>query len=502
MHTLRVAAEGTQDTAAPGKPGGAGAGLARQSVGLAGVVFQSVTFMAPGGSIATSLAVAAAYAGGALPLSVLVTLVAALIVGASIGQLARHLPSAGSIYTYPAQGLHPYVGFLVGWGYALITGLVGPIVNLLIGYFVGSELNAVAGWNFRATWIIFMLLPAVLTALSGYFGVKFGTRVGVVLGGLELLIFIALSIWMFAHATASGSSVLDTFTLKYATVKGFSGASGLLGGAVYVLLAFVGFEAAAPLAEEARSPRRTVPRAVLLSCLIVGIVYLFTTLAVAAYVGPSKLASYGGLGGGSPWILFGRQLWGWGWVIVFLAVINSFFANGNSALIAATRTWFAMGRIGLLPAAFARTDRRHASPVTGIAAQTLLTIVIALPLGLGYGPATAFQLLATILSAVMIGIYIVINISVIGYYARSQRAEFNWLAHVVLPVIGTLVLLPVLAAAVGVGGSWLKFVSPLPYPVSQAGLAVGIWFAAGVIYLVYLVAKHPDRVQAMGRVFE
>jgi amino acid transporter len=466
------------------------------------VVFQSVTFMAPGGSIATSLAVAAAYAGGALPLSVLVTLVAALIVGASIGQLARHLPSAGSIYTYPAQGLHPYVGFLVGWGYALITGLVGPIVNLLIGYFVGSELNAVAGWNFRATWIIFMLLPAVLTALSGYFGVKFGTRVGVVLGGLELLIFIALSIWMFAHATASGSSVLDTFTLKYATVKGFSGASGLLGGAVYVLLAFVGFEAAAPLAEEARSPRRTVPRAVLLSCLIVGMVYLFTTLAVAAYVGPSKLASYGGLGGGSPWLLFGRQLWGWGWVIVFLAVINSFFANGNSALIAATRTWYAMGRIDLLPKAFARTDRRHASPVTGIVAQTLLTVVIALPLGLGYGPATAFQLLATILSAVMIGIYIVINISVIGYYARRQRAEFNWLAHVVLPVIGTLVLLPVLAAAVGIGGSWLKFVSPLPYPVSQAGLAVAIWFAAGVLYLVYLAAKHPDRVQAMGKVFE
>jgi amino acid transporter len=158
--------------------------------------------------------------------------------------------------------------------------------------------------------------------------------------------------------------------------------------------------------------------------------------------------------------------------------------------------------IELLPKAFARTDRRHASPVTGIVAQNLLTVVIALPLGLGYGPATAFQLLATILSAVMIGIYIVINISVIGYYARRQRAEFNWLAHVVLPVIGTLVLLPVLAAAMGIGGSWLKFVSPLPYPVSEAGLAVGIWFAAGLLYLVYLRAKHPDRVQAMGQVFE
>jgi len=493
---------GTQDTAAPGGPAAAGTGLARQSVGLAGVVFQSVTFMAPGGSIATSLAVGAAYAGGALSLSVVVTLVAALIVAASIGQLARHLPSAGSIYTYPAQGLHPYVGFLVGWGYALITGLVGPIVNLLIGYFVATELNAEAGWNFRTTWIIFMLLPAVLTALSGYFGVKFGTRVGVVLGGIEILVFVALAIWMFAHATASGSAVLDTFTLKYATVKGFTGAPGLLGGAVYVMLAFVGFEAAAPLAEEARSPRRTVPRAVLLSCLIVGLLYLFTTLAVAAYVGPSRMASYGGLGGGSPWILFGRQLWGCGWVIVFLALINSFFANGNSALIAATRTWFAMGRIRLLPPVFAQTDRRHASPVAGIAAQSLLTVVIALPLGLNYGPATAFQLLATILSAVMMGIYIVINLSVIGYYARRQRAEFNWLAHVVLPVIGSLALLPVLAAALGVGGSWLKFVSPLPYPVSEAGLAVGIWFAVGVIYLVYLAARRPNRVQAMDEVFD
>jgi hypothetical protein len=58
------------------------------------------------------------------------------------------------------------------------------------------------------------------------------------------------------------------------------------------------------------------------------------------------------------------------------------------------------------------------------------------------------------------------------------------------------------AAALGVGTSWLKFVSPLPYPVSQAGLAVGIWFAVGVIYLAYLAARHPDRVRAMGQVFD
>src|SRR6202012_5008906 len=137
-----TAAETDGSTTSPVAAGGEGRGLAKRAVGLPGVGFQSVTFMAPGASVATSLPVGAVYAGGALPLSVLLTLIAALVIATSMGQLARHLPSAGSIYTYPAQGLHPIVGFLVGWGYALITGLVGPIVNLLIRYFVATELNA------------------------------------------------------------------------------------------------------------------------------------------------------------------------------------------------------------------------------------------------------------------------------------------------------------------------------------------------------------------------
>src|ERR1700728_4376825 len=102
--------------------------LARGAIGLREVLFQSVTSMAPAGAVALSIAAGATYAGGALPLAVLLALVACLLVASSIGQLAKHLPSAGSIYTYPAQGLHPVVGYLVGWGYAMITGLIGPIV--------------------------------------------------------------------------------------------------------------------------------------------------------------------------------------------------------------------------------------------------------------------------------------------------------------------------------------------------------------------------------------
>lgn len=476
-------------------------GLARHVVGLPGVLFQSVTFMAPGAAVATSLAVGAAYAGGALPLGVLLTLVAAVLVAVSMAQLARHLPSAGSIYTYPAQGLHPTIGFLVGWGYAMITGLVGPIVNLLIGYFVGTILNEEFGWDYRACWIGFMLTAMILTALIGYRGVKLSTWFGVILGAFEMLVFIALSIWLIAHA-APGGNTLQVFTLKFATIKGYHGMSGIVAGAVFVLLAFVGFEASAPLAEEAREPRRNVPRAIILSCVIVGIFYLFTTYAAAAFVGAAHFATYGGLGGGSPWIVFARKMWGLGWVVVFLAVVNSFFANGNSALVASTRTWYAMGRIKVLPSAFERTHPRYASPVVGILVQGLATLVIALPLALNYGPVDAFEILATILSAVMICIYIVINISSFGYYFRRQRAEFNWFLHFVVPIVSSLILIPVLFSALGVGSSVFKFVSPLGYPVSVAGPVVIAWFVLGIIYLVYLVVRHPNRVSDMSEVFD
>lgn len=90
---------------------------------------------------------------GALPLAVLLALIACLLVATSIGQLAKHLPSAGSIYTYPAEAIHPAPGFLVGWGYALVEALIGPITMVLFGYLIGSITNSEFGWPFTTTWV-------------------------------------------------------------------------------------------------------------------------------------------------------------------------------------------------------------------------------------------------------------------------------------------------------------------------------------------------------------
>jgi amino acid transporter len=476
-----------------------GGSLDRGAIGLREVLFQSVTSMAPAGAVALSIAAGATYAGGALPLAVLLALIACLLVAVSIGQLAKHLPSAGSVYTYPAEAIHPVLGFLVGWGYALVEALIGPITMILFGYLVGSIAHSEFGWPFTATWVIFMIVASALLAALNYRGIRVSARAGTILGLFEILVFLALAIWLIA--TAGGNNTGNVFTLHFATITGYHGFSGIAAGSIYTILAFIGFEAAVPLAEEARNPRRTIQVAVVASCLVIGLFYVLTTYAGDVFFGPARYVSFGALGGGSPWIQLGRDVWGVGWVVVFLAILNSTFANGNASTLATTRTWFAMARIGLLPAPLARIHPRWRSPYVGVVVQFVVTNAIGLPLAVHFGPTTAFVFLATILTGIMIAIYVVFDLSCLLYYLRRRRGEFNVALHAVIPVLGIAAFIPAWLTALGIGSSFLKFVTPLSYPASEAGVAIGIWYGIGLVVLAYLCLRHPERLPQMKRVF-
>src|SRR2546429_884506 len=92
------------------------------------LLFQSITHMAPAAAVAFSIIVGVPYAVGSMPLAVVLALVACILVAISIGQLARHLPSAGGLYTYNARGPGPSAGFLVAWGFMPAEPLVAPLL--------------------------------------------------------------------------------------------------------------------------------------------------------------------------------------------------------------------------------------------------------------------------------------------------------------------------------------------------------------------------------------
>jgi len=207
------------------------------------------------------------------------------------------------------------------------------------------------------------------------------------------------------------------------------------------------------------------------------------------------------VGSSNPWQnVLARDAWGAaGFVIVFLALLNSVIANQNAANNSSTRNMYAMGRIRLLPRSFALLTRRFGSPHVGLWAQLLITIGVSLWLGLQYTPYTAFALTATIIVDVAVPLYILLNVACIAYFARFRRAEFNWMLHAVIPVLGIFAVLPAFFAGAGI--PVFSFITPLPSPLSYAGPAVGAWVLIGLIYLGYLYARHPERVRETRRIF-
>jgi len=470
------------------------AGLRRNAIGLREVTFQSITDMAPGAAIAASIPAGVAFAGGSLPLSVVFALVACLFCAVSIGQLAREMPAAGSVATYAARGLHPSIGFLVAWGYVLVGFLIPPLVLLQLGFTTAATLNAEISGYPADLWWPWALLGALIVLAAGYYGIRTSARLGTILGIFEVGVFLVLAVFFIVHAGSANTA--SVFTTKY-TPAGFHGLTGVIAGSVYTILAFGGFEGAAPLAEETKDPRRLIPRAILIATLSIGALYVFTTYAVDVAFGPAQFHNFTTGTGAASWEGMARSLYGIFWLFVFLAIVNSTIANANAGVNVSTRTAYAMGRINAFPHFLARVHPTHRSPVAAILTAFVITVAVMLGLSLGYDPVTAFIMVATALVIVIVAVYILMNAACIGFFAR-RGSGFNPLLHLIIPVLGIAVFVPAWLTAAGI--DVFSFISPLPSPYSYMGPGVAGFMIIGVIYLIYLYRRHPRRVVEVGLV--
>lgn len=474
-------------------------GLQRDAIGLPQVLFQSITHMAPAAAVAFSIIFAVTYAGGATPLAVILALVACLTVAISIGQLARHLPSAGGLYTFSARGLHPAVGFFVAWGFMLAEPLVAPLLYLIFGNVIAVFLNNHFGTPMWL-WAPFAAIAGIGVWVLVYRGVRISTQTGIILGAFEIIVFLALAITLII---AAGSN--NTLIVFSPTTGNAHGWGSVFAGMVYTVLAFIGFEASLPLAEETKDPRRTIPQAVILSCVLIGIFYLICYYAAIVYFGPNVAADpnkgFFLFNNFDPWDGLATKVWGPFAVIVLLAIVNSAFANSSAGANAASRVGFALARVGILPRALAQIHPRYKTPYMAVHVQGVLGIVVAIVLGFALGgPLLAFALLGTIATLIIVLIYILTNVSNLVFFWREHRDEMSWIWNVVVPILGTVIFVPVLLAAFGIDFAGLG-ITALTAPANAAPWIVLAWLVLGAIVFAYLTARSPGRIQETATTF-
>jgi amino acid transporter len=479
-------------------------GLERNAIGLTEVLFQSITHMAPAVATALSLGAATVFAGGSTPLAVVLALVAALFTAYSIGELARHLPSAGGLYTYVARGLGSFAGWLMAWAFLLAEPIVPAALYASFGLFAAAFITTITGYSNDLLWLPLAVLCGIVVWGLVYRGVSLSTRVGVALGIIEIAIFLLVSTLLIINA--GSRNTLSVFGTRD------QGILPALQGMVFCLLAFVGFEAAAPLAEETRDPRRTIRRAVLLSAVLIGLFYIFNMYAATVYFGPDRVAKeFLTFNNSDPWGGMADQvLPGIGSLLVTFAILNSSLANANAGANASTRVIFALGRTSVLPRFFAAVHPTHRTPVNAVHFQGILGIGLAVALGLLFrdvstgGPLTTYIWIGYSLGLLFAGMYMAVNVASIGYYLTGRRDEFNVLKHVVVPVVGVILLIP---AFLGVlGGLTIPILNidlpPLAAPYNVVPPLVAIWMIAGAVLYFVVRMRGPETIRRMGDVFE
>jgi amino acid transporter len=451
-------------------------GLARESIGVAPVLFQSITLMGPAVGLVYSMQPSLPFSGIALPLSVLLALLLVVCTASSIGQLGRLYVDAGGTYSYIARALGARAGFVVGWFNLIFQPFFAVLLLLITTNIVQSTLQTKAHVHVAPGWII-LVTAAVMFGMT-VVGVKLSTTAGVILGTVEVLIFLVLALWLIVDA--GSANTVHAFSPSHAAAHGWT---GIWKGAVFAILAFVGFEGAAVLGEESRDPKRVIPRAVVLAAVFVGLFFVFTSYgAVVGWHG--SLTNYAT--NSNPWQAMATRVWGAGWVLVFFALLNSALANANAGVNSAARVFFSMARAGLLPKAFARTNARYRTPHIAIAFNIGVGIVVALLATAEWGTLTGFAVTATAFVVLVIFTYIMANVACAIEYAR-RRSLWNPVLHLVVPVVGVVALAFPL---------YYTYVPLSPAPVRYALYFAPIWGLVGIAVMVVLSRTHPRIVEA------
>jgi amino acid transporter len=456
--------------------------LPRGEIGLLGVLMPGLAQVAPAFNLFFTAGVMAAFAGASVPLVFLISMVGLIATAASLALFSGVYPSAGSFLTYIARAMGTRTSLVVGvmtlLGYIIAFGGIYIFVGQ---YITANVLNDPHIWGI--TQIITIIYGALVVA-PVVLGLKFGVRTTVVLYLFEVVLLLVLAIAVLAKGGAEGLSGIPF------TWPSGSGTKDIFIAFSFAVLAFGGFEAAAPLAEETRNPRRNVPLAVIGTVVVSGILYVFCSYALIIAFGPSHMGALAA--DGNPFQTAAKHfiaplapLITW----IFLTSVTSSYVAANTQT---SRVIFAGARGGLWPKSLAAVSPRFRTPWAAAIAFVAPSIAIGVISTAVTDPGTAVGLLSTYGILGLVLMYLMANVALIVQWARFRRqgVHKNVWAWVVTPVIGVLVL------AIPVWGD-LRPGQPAPYSyLPWLTLAL---IAVGIGYMLVLQAIRPRTLdQAVG----
>jgi amino acid transporter len=368
-------------------------------------------FISPIIGLYTIFALALGTAGPAFWMGFAVVLGGQLLVALVLAELASVWPLAGGLYTWTQRLADARVGWAAGWAY------IWTLIVLVTAqcYAAAPFLASLLGFDAPDTTVLLALSAAILLLSTG---VNW-------LGPRALKLFVAISI----SAELLGSVVIGTILLvffrelPFSAVFGGAGGTGvaaapMLGAVALIGWSFIGFESAGDIAEEVEQPERAVPRALVLSLVIVALIVMYAALALILAV-PNLGAAMSGDAADPIAATITTHL-GQGVATPLFAMVVLAFVAGIAAVQAAvSRVIFALARDGELPAAASLSRLsgpdhlpRNALNASAVAAAAFLLVTL------------NDNAYATLLAMATVGFYISFAFPVMSVLRARLRGEW------------------------------------------------------------------------------
>ena len=272
---------------------------------------------------------------------ILLALVAMLFTSVSYGRMARVYPHGGSAFLYVGKEIHPSLGYITGWCLVL-DYVINPLICVI--WCSRAAINFVPEVPYIAWAIFFALLFTILNCNGVETSARINAGMAAALGVVIVLVLVASVRWILHLHHLTADLFLDPLYNRSSFNTG-----ALLHGTSIAVLTYIGFDGISTLTDEAKDPARSVPRAIVMTCLITGIlasveVYFAQLVWPRGAAFPDVTTAYVHVAGamGGPILL----------AIVNASLLLANMGSGMASQLGAARLLYAMGQDGALPRRF------------------------------------------------------------------------------------------------------------------------------------------------------
>ena len=395
-----------------------------------------------GAGIYVLIGEAAGFAGNSMWISFVLGAIVAIFAGLSYAELSALFPKAAAEYVFVKNAFKSeFIGFQVGWLTAITSMIVGATVALGFGGYFSQFVDLPI--------VISAILLLVVLSMVSFIGIKQSAWANTI---FALVTIAGLGIIIFLGITIDVEEPIDYFDAPH-------GMTGIILAFVLIFFAFIGFEDMANVAEEVKKPKKTLPRAIILSIIITGVIYILVSLSAVRILNWEELSQ-----SAAPLAdIATRGLGSKGGITMSIIALFATASTVLITLVAGARILYGMAKSNSLPSIFAKIHPKTGTPwiavigilVTSVAFTLIGDIVIV----------ANIVVFAIVITFAMINLSVILLRYVKPEDQRPFRVPLNIGRFPILPLFGFIITvymamqfeLEVILVGMGIIGSGCVF---------------------------------------------